>query len=148
MEILTLWPFSQGEIDGRRESFVDILFEDYVPRTATSPKTGAEASSMWERVLRGGYPEVVARSTSKRRGAWFDAYVATILQRDIRDLAHIEGLTQMPNLLKLLSSRATAHLNYSEISRSSGLPQSTLKRYMTLLEATFLIQTFCHGTPI
>jgi hypothetical protein len=47
----------------------------------------------------------------------------------------------MPRLLALLGSRAMAMLNYSEVSRSSGLPQTTLKRYMTLLEATFLVQT-------
>ena len=47
----------------------------------------------------------------------------------------------MPQLLALLASRVASLLNYSEVSRSSGLPLSTLKRYMTLLEATFLVQT-------
>ena len=136
MEILTLWPFSQGELAGRKERFVDALFEGDLT-SVTAP----EGEALWERVLQGGYPEALTRSASKRRRAWFDAYVTTILQRDVRDLANIEGLAALPRLLMLLASRAAALLNYSEISRSSGLPNSTLRRYMTLLEATFLVQT-------
>ena len=45
----------------------------------------------------------------------------------------------MPRLMSILAARAGNLLNFSELSRTSGLPQSTLKRYMALLEATFLI---------
>lgn len=139
MEVLTLWPLSQGELEGRKERFVDTLFEKELPSDLM--QGGRGEIGLWERVLRGGYPEVVSRATAKRRWAWFGAYVTTILQRDIRDLANIDGLTAMPRLLTLLAARTSSLLNYSEISRSSGLPLSTLKRYMTLLETTFLVQT-------
>jgi predicted AAA+ superfamily ATPase len=46
----------------------------------------------------------------------------------------------MPRLLTLLASRVASLVNYSDLSRSLGLPQSTLKRYLTLLEATFLVR--------
>ena len=62
------------------------------------------------------------------------------MQRDIRDLANIEGLTAMPRLLSLLAARATGLLNFAELSRTSALPQSTLKRYLSLFETTFLVQ--------
>lgn len=90
--------------------------------------------------MRGGFPEVVDRERAERRRAWFDSYVTTILQRDVRDLANIERLTELPRLLSLLAARAASLLNYSDISRGLGMPQSTLKRYMALLEATFLVQ--------
>ena len=138
MEVLTLWPFSQGELEGRSEGFVDVVFGEKLP--AVLPRT-AEEADLWTRVMRGGYPEVVGRPLPRRQRAWFGSYLTTILQRDVRDLANIEGLTALPRLLSLLAARASALLNYSEVSRTSGLPQSTLKRYMTLLEATFLIQT-------
>lgn len=54
----------------------------------------------------GGYPEVLERATHQRRRDWFDAYVTTILQRDIRDLSNIEGLTELPNLLALVAARS------------------------------------------
>lgn len=138
MEVLTLWPFSQGELEERKETFVDRLFAIQQPSMA-GPAQEQNDASLWQRVVRGGYPEVVARPTVGRRRAWFNAYITTILQRDVRDLANIEGLTAMPHLLALLAARAASQLNYSEVSRSSGIALSTLKRYMTLMEATFLV---------
>ncbi|QXD15102.1 ATP-binding protein [Rhodocaloribacter litoris] len=138
MEVLTLWPFSQGELERTRETFIDRVFSGTLPGDVP-PLT--QPDDLWTRVLRGGYPEVVQRASAQRRRAWFNAYLTTILQRDVRDLAHIEGLTQLPHLLALLAARATGLLNYAEVSRSSGLPLTTLRRYMSLLEATFLIQT-------
>jgi predicted AAA+ superfamily ATPase len=138
MEILTLWPLSQGEIEGVRDGFVDAVFGDApLPPLTGSPLTRAE---LLDRVVAGGYPEAVARGAPRRRRAWFGSYVTTILQRDVRDIANIAGLAELPRLLALLATRAAALLNFSELSRESGIPQSTLKRYMALLEATFLIQ--------
>jgi hypothetical protein len=95
---------------------------------------------LFGRILAGGFPEAVSRKTETRRAAWFKSYVTTLLQRDVRDLANIEGLRDLPRLLSILAARAGGLLNYAEISRSSGLPQTTLKRYATLLEAVFLIE--------
>ena len=58
----------------------------------------------------------------------------------MRDLANIDGLTDMPRLLSLLAARVGGLLNMSELSRSSGISNSTLKRYLSLLQATFLFQ--------
>ena len=137
MEILSLWPFSQGELAGIKETFVDALFADKLPVQA--PFTESPLS-FHNRIITGGYPETVSRMKEDRRRAWFESYITTILQRDIRDLANIEGLTNLPRLLAVIASRSPALLNFSELSRSLAMPQSTLKRYMTLLEATFLIQ--------
>lgn len=137
MEILTLWPLSQGEIADRREAFIDALFAD---RPIKLAKAGKRRPTLAARLLRGGYPEACRREQPSRRRAWFNAYVSTILQRDVRDLANVEGLTLMPRLLALLASRVGSLLNHAEISRSLGMPQTTLKRYMALLEATFLVR--------
>lgn len=136
VEILTLWPFSQGEIDEVPERFVDALFEDELPEVR--PETGVP--DLVARVLRGGYPEVTQRSAEDRRRAWFASYVTTILQRDIRDLANVAGLTEMPRLLSLLAARAGSLLNKAELSRDADLAYATLDRYLALLELTFLLQ--------
>ncbi len=77
--------------------------------------------------------------TGRRRQAWFRSYVATILQREVRELAAVEGLHTMPRLLELLAVRAGSLLNFAEISRTTAIPQTTLKRYLALLENTFLV---------
>ena len=141
MEILTLWPLSQAEIQGTTTSFVDALFSAQSPMarfkgTASIPSR----QEVIERVVRGGYPEPLTRPAA-RRANWFESYIATILQRDVRDLANIEGLTQMPKLLSVLAARTASLLNASDISRTAGIPYTTLSRYLTLLETTYLIRT-------
>ncbi len=138
MEILTLWPLSQGEIDGRREGFVDTLFGEAPLDTPVEPEPWPR---LVERMLRGGYPEVVSRGGDLRREVWFDSYLTTILQREIRDLSQVESLTALPRLLAMLAARVTGLVNFAELSRSTTIPQTTLKRYMALLDLTFIVET-------
>jgi hypothetical protein len=137
MEVLTLWPLSQGEIAGVREGFIDALFSRELPAYPGSRLTRDELIG---RMLAGGFPEVTSRASMRRRRAWFGSYVTTILQRDVRDITNIEGLADLPRLLALIAARTGSLLNFAELSRSSAIAQSTLKRYMTLLEMTFLVQ--------
>jgi predicted AAA+ superfamily ATPase len=141
MELLTLWPLAQCEIEGTAGDFVDRLLADE-PLVPAAP--GATLAS---RLVRGGYPEVATGATD-RADAWFGSYLTTILQRDVRDLAAIEDLSALPRLLRLLAARTAGLLNYAGLSRDSGIPQSTLKRYFALLEATFLVRTLppWHGS--
>ncbi len=138
VEILSLWPFSQDEIEQTKMSIIDSMFK----RGKLSPKkVSLDENGILQRLHRGGFPEAVRRRTQERRRAWFGSYVTTILQRDVRDMASIEGLTELPRLLALLAARSSSLMNYAELSRSSGIPQTTLKRYLSLLEATFLLQS-------
>lgn len=135
IEILNLYPFSQGELLKSGCNFIDDLFS----KRFKLPKSGTTNNSLENIILSGGYPEIQKRKTEERRNAWFRSYINTILQRDIRDLANIEKLNQLPRLLNLFAARAGSLLNNAEISRSAAIPQTTLKRYISLLEATFMI---------
>ena len=135
MEILNLWPLAQSEIEGTSGSFVDALFDAQFSLSLP----GASDLDTSTRLLRGGYPEALARNSDARRKAWFDSYINAILQRDIRDLSNIEGITALPRLLQFLATRSGGLLNLADVSRATTLPYATLHRYMSLLEATFLI---------
>jgi predicted AAA+ superfamily ATPase len=139
MEVLTLWPFSQGEMEEVRESFVDALFSKRTAWHADKSRV-VRRSDLFERVLSGGYPPLVTRHTEARRKAWFQSYLMTILQRDVRDISNISDLTAVPRLLSVVAGRAGGLLNFADLSRSLSLPQTTLKRYFALLETTFLVQ--------
>lgn len=138
MEVLTLWPLAQAEISEGTTNFVDTLFAE--PPPPWQNLTGGDSADLSRRMLGGGYPEPLARTNPERRRAWFNSYLTTILQRDVRDIANIEGLTDLPRLLTLLASRTGGLLNQADIARAVSLPYTTLLRYMTLLEATFLVQ--------
>ncbi len=135
MEILSLQPLARGEIQHRPGRFIDRLFANHPEALAP----GGDLS-LTELVVTGGYPEAQQRRTAARRQSWFEAYVTTITQRDIRDWSNIADLTAMPRLLNLIALRSGGLANVAELSRTSGLAQATLHRYVTLLEASFLYQ--------
>jgi predicted AAA+ superfamily ATPase len=137
MEILTLYPLSQSEIEKSPSSFLEHLFRSRFPAGAAVSPESLEALN--GRLVRGGYPEAVLRPDKSRRQKWFDAYLTTILQRDIREIANIEGMQLLPRLLASLSSRSGSLLNYAAIAAESGIPQSTLRRYISLFEASYLV---------
>ena len=137
MELHTLWPFSQGELANVREMFVDRVFAERLVMPDAVPNT---EKSLIDRVCTGGYPDMQTRKSHTRRQAWFDSYVDAILQRDVRELANIERLSEIPRLLALLASRAGELLNFADLARTLGIPQTTLKRYLTLMEMTFLVR--------
>ncbi|MDQ7859211.1 MAG: ATP-binding protein [Armatimonadota bacterium] len=135
MEVLRLWPLSQGEIAGAVEEFIDRVFA----RALVLPSaTTLDRDELAGRIAAGGYPEAVRRSTA-RRPAWFRAYVTTILQRTVRDIVDIERLHEIPRLLSVLAARTGTLLNVADLSRTLGIPQTTLQRYLALLQATFLV---------
>lgn len=135
MEILTLHPFAQDELTGRRGGFIDAAFGGRMPARTTGAMDRGKAA---RRVFQGGYPEVLGRTEATRRSAWYRAYITSIMQRDVRDISNIADLTAMPRLLTQLALRSSGLMNLADIGRGIDAPHSTLRRYMALLEATFL----------
>ena len=138
MEVLNLWPFSQGELAGVREEFVDRLFE--ADHFGDLSHRELPPDKLMECIITGGYPEVVQRPDPGRRRAWFGSYITTILQWDVREMAQVEDLTALPRMLFLLAAQSGGLLNMSELSRDVGLSQPTVKKYLALLRATHLYQ--------
>jgi predicted AAA+ superfamily ATPase len=137
MEIIPLDPLSQNELAGQTGNLIDRLFS----AKAWAPgKIAVDRLDICERLLAGGFPEAVSRRTGERRAAWFRSYISALLQRDIRDLANIEKLTDLPKLLALLAARVGGLMNVAEISRAIDIPHTSLQRYLSLLEATFLFR--------
>jgi predicted AAA+ superfamily ATPase len=132
MSIIDLHPLAQAEIEVTGENFVDRIFQ-------TQPEFGErESSDLAQRMVRGGFPEPYSRSKPNRRDAWFADYVRSLLERDVRDLANIEGLAQMPRLLKFLAIRCGSAVNVSDLAAETRIPNTSLHRYLDLLKALFL----------
>ena len=136
METLMLLPLSQSEIENRPANWIDRVFAGEFP-TANPPVLG---SNLVERVLRGGYPEAVARPTEKRRTAWARQYIDAIIQRDVRDVAEIDKLDQLPRFLRALAQTAGQMCNYSELGGQVGLDGKTVSRYIRVFEQMYLLK--------
>ena len=135
MELHTLWPFSQGEIQGRRESFIDRLFAAQFRSLEAEIVAQRELA---ERLTVGGYPEAQVRGSVERRGAWFDSYLNAILATSATWPTSI-AWPRCPVCWPCWP-RACQLVNYAELAGELSIPQTTLKRYVALLESTFLVR--------
>lgn len=143
MELIPVLPFSAGELAGHREGFLGRLFDG----SFVGQKLKLAEDDVTERLVRGGYPEANQRGAEARRAAWFASYLSTILQRDVRELARVDALQSLPNLLKVLATRVSGLLNVSDVSRDAGLPHTTLTRHLALLETVFLVHRLPAWSP-
>lgn len=136
MERVELWPFSQGEIDGSADTFVDAAFRlgPQLRRTSTLRKR-----DYLDRIVRGGFPEAIRR-TARRRAAFFDAYLTSLIERDVKELAAIERRGELRRLLALLAGDSGGLLVPASLATASGIPRTTLNRYLELLSTVFLIK--------
>jgi predicted AAA+ superfamily ATPase len=134
MAIIDLLPFSQNELEGADSNFVENLFTRKVPKSA--PPT--EEAGVFRRLVVGGFPEANARATPRSRERWFEDYLRTIIERDVREIANIDALNQMPRVLRLIASRSGSTLNVASLSRDVGIPITSLHRYLELFTAVFM----------
>jgi uncharacterized protein len=112
MQVVTLLPLAQAELRNTPGTLVEHLFAGQGLPAPTSPVTG---DNLIETVLRGGYPEALRRANPDRRRAWQDAYVSLILDRDVREIAHIDQLDRLPRLLAILAEHAGQLLNQTSL---------------------------------
>ena len=136
-ETIELWPFTQGEIDGGPDGFVDTLFGGAELPQHDSPVGRAEYA---ERIVRGGFPEAIARDRPARRERFFDSYVSDLIARDVSQLSVIERPAQMRALLRLLAGRSGQLLVANALSNDLALAARSVHRYLALLEEVFLIK--------
>ena len=79
--------------------------------------------------------------TGRRRTAWFDSYVAGVIDREVRALTDATYLRELPRLLRLCAARTAGELDVTDLARDLGLSRPTTDSYLAHLEAVFLIQT-------
>ena len=130
MSVLTLYPISGAEALGGVGDFIERLFNS----DFESDKGKYKLSDM---ICASTFPEISGADTHKRTN-WFDGYLTTILQRDVRALAEIDKLSTLPNLLRILANRAGGLVNDADIARDAGLNPVTSRNYKTLLKMLFL----------
>jgi uncharacterized protein len=137
METIELWPFSQGEIDGAADGFIEAAFGLGPAIRHESTVTRAEYA---DRIVRGGLPEAVARSDPRRRDRFLDSYLQNLIDREVRQLAEIERVPQLTTLIRLLAARSGQLVAAGSLESELKLSRPTVARYLQLLEEVFLVK--------
>jgi len=136
MEIVRLHPLAQCELDARGSGFLDAIFAGRLSREGWSRLAG----ELVARVVAGGYPPALMRSTPARRRKWYRDYVEALVQRDVRDLARIAHLDALPRLLTAAAASTARLVNVTTLGGDLGLSRPTLREYLTLLGRLFLVE--------
>ncbi len=139
---LTLWPLTRREQlglgrGGCWEELLGTPDEHWPELLAAQP----EQPESWPALARrGGFPiPAVQLATERERAVWFDGYVRTYLERDLLGLSAISGLPDFRRLMRAACHRLGQLVNQTDLGRDVALPQPTVRRYLNLLETSYLL---------
>jgi predicted AAA+ superfamily ATPase len=125
---------------GRTGRWGELLAED-VARWPELLTAEAALPEDWVALARrGGFPVPALELTSPAaRASWFEGYLRTYLERDLRDLANVQSLPDFRRLMRAAALRLGGLLNAAELGRDVGLPPTTVGRHLGLLETSHLL---------
>jgi hypothetical protein len=136
VDYLTLWPLTQGEVHGQRESFLARMFDGEVPNIGDAPVGRGEYAEM---LVAGGFPEARSRTAPARR-RFFDSYVTSIVERDVADTSRVHDPASVGTLLRLVAARSGSLARYDALARDTGVDGKTVKAHLAVLERLFLVR--------
>lgn len=135
--VMTMWPLSQGELHGRRETFLDVLMDE--PAALVAPHPSSTLRSEYERlILTGGFPLAVGRPEPAHRDQWFRSFIRMVIERDVLEIRKVRQRRILPLLLEQLAARTGSLLNVSDIARDLQLETRLVNDLVALLESVFL----------
>ncbi len=85
-------------------------------------------------ILRGGYPEVLARP--RAASLWFASYLQTYLERDVRAISAVQDLVKFRRFLALLATRHGQILNKTDLAAPLGMSVPGIAGWLGILEVT------------
>jgi predicted AAA+ superfamily ATPase len=88
-------------------------------------------------LLRGGYPSLYDRDVSPQD--WFSNYIATYIERDVRQLIAVRDLSQFQRFVKMCAARSGQLLNLTSLGADCGLSANTAREWLSVLEASYLV---------
>lgn len=137
VDLVTLWPLAQSEINGTAGDFVDRLFGEPGRLTRARSKTPSRDDYL-ALVCRGGFPEV-GRIDPKARRRWFTRYVQTVIEREIRVVADLRRGDLLGRMVRLFAARTAQEHVASHVAESLGTDRTTTETYRAWLQTVFLV---------
>ena len=134
---IVMWPLSQKELKGKyEENIIDLLFSKGVEGI-----TGADISydAILKAMLEGGYPEIQKIESARGRALWFNSYISTYVERDIRDVGELRDISAFIKFFNIIAPRSCSLLNKSDLANDAALSEPTINNYLSMLEMIYQI---------
>jgi predicted AAA+ superfamily ATPase len=139
MAIFELLPLSVQEILGFQKNWILELFANPSPEVLPS-KSNINYEDICEFVIYGGYPDVYKSDSKKYKNIWFESYIKSMIERDLREINDYKSVIRIHRLFQLLSLRSATTVNIMDFARITDIPASSLTIYLDALESLFLIK--------
>jgi predicted AAA+ superfamily ATPase len=137
VEIIPLLPLGCSErMRIKRPQFISKAFRGQIPQ----PAELLSPDKLLQLVGAGGYPDAIRRRSERRRQDWYRAYIDSIVERDVPEIADLAKPGQIPRVLEVSARLAGQLTNLSEIGRSAALDHKTADHYLRVLEQLYLVQ--------
>ncbi len=137
VEIFYLQPLTEAEKNHYQADFLPRLLAQQIKPVITQSQAAIE--DVADRLCAGGYPEPNTRTTARAR-TWYEQYLQTIIQNDVKDIAAIRDEDELQRLAELLALRTANLLNVNSLAGDVGLRRETTDKYIGLLEHLFLLR--------
>lgn len=129
ISLLELSTLSLAEKEGLKSKIFD-------PRNISN-NLNISIDKIFEHIFMGGMPEYVVDKLD--RNTFFEDYIRTYLERDVRQLAQVGDLMRFYKFLVAVAARNGEVLNYNSISEEADIDATTAKRWISILEASDII---------
>ena len=116
----------------------EVLPMNALELAAFPSRRGDPRHSLARAVVQGGYPALKAERPD--RSTWFDAYVTTYIERDVRNILRVGDLSNFQRFLALCAGRTGQLMNLAQLGADAGIAQSTARAWMSVLEATYIVK--------
>lgn len=93
-----------------------------------------------ESLFQGAYPELVMRNYAES-SLWYAAYLETYLSKDVRAIANIGDIRDFHRFIQLLAAHVSQLFDMSAYARDLGVSVPTIKRWLSILEASYIVFT-------
>ncbi|MEZ5454068.1 MAG: ATP-binding protein [Thiothrix sp.] len=137
--VLDLTGLSYAEISQRADKVLPFLpgkhWLDTARERADKPLT---LPDVYQLIWRGSYPRI-AIDPETPRDLFYNAYIQTYLQRDVRDLTRVGDERAFLQFLRATAARTSQLLNYADLARDVDIDQKTAKSWLSILETSGII---------
>jgi predicted AAA+ superfamily ATPase len=111
---------------------------ELLPLSLGEMRDGACLPPMLDRLLlNGGYPAIYQRDLAAND--WFPNYVATYLERDVRQIIAVRDLSQFQRFVRMCAARSGQLLNLAALGVDCGISAVTAREWLSVLEASYLV---------
>lgn len=134
---IPMWPLSQKEIHAKPDdNLIDHLFRHGLADIAIEKVPYAELMAA---MVLGGYPEILKIASERGRALWFNAYISTYVERDIRDVGELRDLSAFIRFFNIIAPRSCSLVNKSDLAKDADLSEATVNNYLSMLAMIYQV---------